>query len=69
MILSFGLTGMIIVLEAGPVYQIVMVNLRGHHLSMLQIIWVTLSFVIALFLCIFASIYPIHRGIKFLNLK
>jgi len=63
MILSFGLTGMIIVLEAGPVYQIVMVNLRGHHLSMLQIIWVTLSFVIALFLCIFASIYPIHRGI------
>ena len=69
MILSFGLTGIVIILEAGPVYQIVMANLRGQHLSMLQIIWVTFSFVIALLLCIFASIYPIHRGIKFLNSK
>lgn len=67
MILSFSLTGLVIILEAGPVYQIVTANLQGQPLSMLQLIWITFSFVLALLCCIFAAIYPIHRGIKVLN--
>ncbi len=67
MILSFGLTGIVIILEAGPVYQIVIANLQGQHLSMLQLIWITFSFGLALLCCLVATIYPIQRGIKVLN--
>ncbi len=67
MILSFGLTAIVIILEAGPVYQIIMANLRGQTLSFLQMIWIVFSFMIAMLLCIVASIYPIHLGIKALD--
>jgi ABC-2 type transport system permease protein len=69
MILSFGLIALVIILEAGPVYQIFMANLRGHSLSLIQIIWVMSSFLLAFLLCVFAIIYPIHLGGKSLIIK
>jgi ABC-2 type transport system permease protein len=69
MILSFGLIGLVIILEAGPVYQIFMADLRGRSLSFIQMIWAFVSFSFALFLCIFAAIYPIRMGEKSLRIK
>jgi ABC-2 type transport system permease protein len=62
MILSFGLIALVIILEAGPVYQIFMADFRGNSLSFMQIIWTIFSFGLALLLCIFATIYPIFIG-------
>jgi ABC-2 type transport system permease protein len=69
MILSFSLIALVIILEAGPVYQIFMAGMKGHHLSFLQIVWTVVSFFLALFLCIFSTLYPIHIGVKSLHTK
>lgn len=67
MILSFGLIALVIILEAGPVYQIFMADFRGNSLSLMQIIWTVLSFGLALLLCILATIYPVYFGQKHLQ--
>jgi len=69
MILSFCLIAIVIILEAGPVYQIFMAGLRGQNLSVLQIIWVIVSFIFALLLCVLATFYPIYLGVKSLRIK
>jgi len=69
MILSFGLIAVVIILEAGPVYKIFMADLRGRSLSMIQIIWSFVSFGLALFLCLFAAIYPMRVGEKSLIIR
>ena len=69
MILSFCLIALVIILEAGPVYQIFMAGLRGQNLSVLQIIWVIVSFIFALLLCVLATFYPIYLGVKSLRIK
>ena len=69
MILSFGLITLVIILEAGPVYNIFMADLLGKNLSVVKIIWVTLSFVLAVFLCLLATFYPIYLGEKHLTVK
>jgi ABC-2 type transport system permease protein len=69
MILSFGLIAVVIILEAGPVYQIFMADLRGQSLSLMQIIWSFASFALALLLCLFATLYPIHVGQRSLIVK
>lgn len=69
MILSFSLIAVVIILEAGPVYRIFMADLKGQGLSFIQIIWAVLSFSLALLICVFAIIYPIHRGEQKLLIK
>lgn len=69
MILSFGLIALVIILEAGPVYKIFMADLKGQSLSLLQILWISASFILALFLCIISTFYPIRLGEKSLSLK
>ena len=69
MILSFGLIALVIILEAGPVYQIFMADLRGQSLSLMQMMWVIVSFGLAFLLCAFATIYPIRLGEKSLLIK
>jgi ABC-2 type transport system permease protein len=69
MILSFALIAIVIILEAGPVYNIFMADLRGQSLSLIQIMWVTFSFALSLFLCLLAAIYPIELGKKYLIVK
>ena len=69
MILSFALVAIVIILEAGPVYQIFMADLRGQHLSLLSICWAIISFGMAFFLCVLATLYPIHLGKNHLTIK
>lgn len=62
MILCFGLIALVIILEAGPVYYAFMANVHGKQLSLLQIIWLVVSFGLALFLCLAAIFYPMRLG-------
>ncbi len=69
MITSFALIAAVIILEAGPVYQIFMANLHGQTLSLSKIIWSFFSFGLAFSLCILAIFYPIQLGEKHLIVK
>jgi ABC-2 type transport system permease protein len=69
MILSFTLIAAVIMLEAGPVYYILMANFRGQSIKLLPMIWVVLSFLLALLLCLMATFYPLRRGRKALIVK
>jgi ABC-2 type transport system permease protein len=69
MILSFGLIALVIILEAGPVYQIFMADLRGQSLSFMQIIWTICSFSLAFLVCLLVLFYPIRLGEKSLMIK
>jgi ABC-2 type transport system permease protein len=69
MILCFALTALVIILEAGPVYNVFMANLRNQPLTLWQTAWLILSLVIALSLCLFAIFYPMQLGEKRLKIK
>jgi len=69
MICSFGLIAGVILLEAGPVYNIFMADLLGRNLSVAKMIWVAFSFLLAVFLCLLATFYPIYLGEKHLTVK
>ncbi|MBN1471347.1 MAG: hypothetical protein JW925_06180 [Syntrophaceae bacterium] len=69
MIISFALIATVIILEAGPVYQIFMADLHGQTLSLSKIIWSFFSFGLAFSLCILAIFYPIQLGEKHLIVK
>lgn len=69
MVISFGLIAVVIILEAGPVYQMFMADFHNQSLSLLQKIWVVFSFALAFFLCVLATFYPIHLGKKHLSVK
>ena len=69
MILCFALIAAVVILEAGPVYYIFMAGLRKQSLTLWQIAWLIGSFTIALFLCIFAIVYPMHLGERSLQIK
>lgn len=67
MILCAGYIGIVIVLEAGPVYSIFMAKINGQVLSMLNWLWITASFSIAFTLSILAIIIPMNFGEKKLS--
>jgi ABC-2 type transport system permease protein len=69
MILCFALIALVIILEAGPVYHIFMAGLRRQSLTLWQVVWLIGSFTIALFLCIFAIVYPMRLGARSLQDK
>jgi ABC-2 type transport system permease protein len=69
MVLCFCLIAFVIILEAGPVYYIFMANLRDRNISLLQIIWSTVSFGFAFFLCLLAIFYPMYLGEKRLRIR
>ena len=62
MILCTSFIGIIITLEAGPVYSIFMADIRGAGLSALQWLWLIGSFSLVLLLCILAVILPMQLG-------
>lgn len=64
MLLSFGLIALVIMLEAGPVYRIIMAKVQGRVLLWQQILWFAFSFSFAFFLCVLAVIYPMKLGEK-----
>ncbi len=69
MILCFALIAAVIILEAGPVYYIFMAGIRKQSLGLWQIVLIICSFATALFLCIFATIYPMRLGERSLQIK
>jgi ABC-2 type transport system permease protein len=62
MILCTVFIGLVIVLEAGPVYQIFMAGIHGRAVSVGQWAWMTLSFSLALLLCVVAVVLPMRIG-------
>ena len=67
MILCVGFVGLVIILEAGPVYQIFMAEINDKDLSILNWIWTIFSFSLVLVLCILAVIIPMKYGEKQLS--
>jgi ABC-2 type transport system permease protein len=64
MALSIGFIGLVVMLEAGPVYSIFMTGIRGTHLGALQWIWLVGSFFLVLILCLAAVVIPMRMGEK-----
>ncbi len=64
MLLAAGFIAAVIALEAGPVYQVFMADLRGRVLSGLQWLWLAVSFLLVLILCILAVILPMRFGCR-----
>ncbi|MBU2053846.1 MAG: hypothetical protein KJ936_03590 [Proteobacteria bacterium] len=62
MLLAAGFIAMVIVLEAGPVYQVFMADFRGRSLSGLQWAWLVGSFALVVLLCVLAVILPMRFG-------
>jgi len=67
MILCAGYIGIVIVIEAGPVYSIFMAEINRRALSILNWLWIIISFTIAFTLSILAIILPMNFGEKKLS--
>ena len=64
MTLCIGFIGAVIVLEAGPVYNLFMTGIRGVGLTGIQWIWLLGSFCLVLILCLMAVVIPMRWGEK-----
>lgn len=64
MILCAAFVGGIIVLEAGPVYNLFMAGFHQRTLSVLEWVWIIGSFLLSLVICILALILPMRFGEK-----
>ena len=62
MILCTVFIGIVIILEAGPVYQVFMAGVHGRSLSVVHWVWLVVSFSLALLLCILAVVLPMRIG-------
>jgi ABC-2 type transport system permease protein len=62
MILCTVFIGLVIILEAGPVYQVFMAGIHGRSLSIVQWVWLVAAFSLALLLCFLAVILPMRIG-------
>lgn len=67
MIVSSLFIGMIIVLEAGPVYVLFMSNVRGTPITTYQWILITLSFLAAFVINMVAIFWPMKMGLRALR--
>jgi ABC-2 type transport system permease protein len=64
MTFCIGFIGAVVVLEAGPVYHIVMAGFRGTRPNPVQWVWLLGSFSIVLALCLTAIFLPMRLGEK-----
>jgi ABC-2 type transport system permease protein len=67
MILSSAFIGIVIILEAGPVYTVFMADIRGWTLSCWQHVWIVGSFIVALIVSVLAVLLPMRYGAKRLD--
>ena len=67
MIISSVFIALIIMLEAGPVYAILSAHFMGEAITHLQWAWIVGSFILVIFLNIFAVQRPMAAGLKALN--
>jgi len=64
MIISSVFIALIIMLEAGPVYTILSAHFKGEAITHLQWVWIVCSFILVIFLNIFAVQRPMAAGLK-----
>ncbi|UCG08701.1 MAG: hypothetical protein JSV83_08645 [Desulfobacterales bacterium] len=64
MIVCAGYIGLIIVIEAGPVYNLFMADIRGKTLSLATWIWIIGSFSLTFALSLIAIAFPMRFGEK-----
>ncbi len=64
MIFSAAFIGVVIALQAGPVYQILYSQFKSRALSSFDMVWMLLSFGTALILCVLAIFLPMRYGEK-----
>ena len=62
MVLSAGYAGAVVVLEAGPVYNLFMSSIKGFALRPMEWVWIAGSFFIVLALSAGAVIVPMRFG-------
>jgi ABC-2 type transport system permease protein len=62
MLLAAGFIAAVVILEAGPVYQLFMADFHGRSLSGMQWSWLIVSFALVLVLCILAVLLPMRIG-------
>nr|HID58903.1 hypothetical protein [Desulfobacterales bacterium] len=67
MILCMGYIGLVVVLEAGPVYTIFMSQIGRETVSILEWIWIISSFGLVLVLNIMAVLLPMRLGVRRLS--
>ena len=67
MILCAGYIGVVILIEAGPVYSIFMAKINNQALGVLSWVWITGSFFVAFTLSVLAIILPMSFGEKKLS--
>ena len=67
MMVCAGYIGAVIVLEAGPVYNIFMAGIRGRSLTFYEWVWTIGSFSLAFVASIFAFLLPMRFGEKRLS--
>jgi ABC-2 type transport system permease protein len=64
MMLCAVFIGGIVILEAGPVYNLFMANFHQRPLSILEWVWIVGSFSLSLLICALALILPMRFGEK-----
>ncbi|MBU0993337.1 MAG: hypothetical protein KJ737_12660 [Proteobacteria bacterium] len=64
MIVSAAFIGAVIILEAGPVYTVLMSRMHNTELRMVQSIWFSISFLTAFAICVAALFIPMKFGEK-----
>jgi ABC-2 type transport system permease protein len=64
MILCSIFIGAVIMLEAGPVYNLFMAGVQQRSLTVLEWIWISGSFLLVLIICGLALILPMRFGVK-----
>jgi ABC-2 type transport system permease protein len=67
MILCASFIGLVLVLEAGPVYHLIMAEIKGRQMGSLDRIWALGSFLVAFGISVAAVILPMHYGEKKLS--
>ena len=64
MILCAVMIGLVLVLEAGPVYHLFMAEIKGRNLSTLDQVWAVASFMTAFIISVVAVVLPMRFGEK-----
>jgi ABC-2 type transport system permease protein len=67
MIISSVFIALVIMLEAGPVYAILSAHFKEEAITRLEWIWIVGSFILVIFLNIFAVQRPMAAGLKAIN--
>jgi ABC-2 type transport system permease protein len=62
MLVAAGFIGLVLILEAGPVYRIFMAGFRDRALTSLEWVWTVASFTLAAGICTAAFLLPMRYG-------